>query len=172
MKGTEWMGRYRQLMFELSRHANQSIRFMTDRHMRGDSDFPCVQAWQVLEYIVDHPEGMDNMSAVADVLGISKSSLTKYTRELCGLGYIRKYKSIDNQKNIILRATEEGISFYDRGVAQIMIPLFEPLFNDLDAIPQEYLDVFVNALTRHDQRRAVRPDIKLVAIDDHKGSAG
>ncbi len=165
------MGRYRQFVFELSRHANQSVRFMTDRRLRGDSDFPCFQAWQVLEYIVEHPEGMDNMRVVADALGISKSSLTKYTRELCDLGYIRKYKSTDNQKNIILRATEEGILFYAHGAEKIMLPVFEPLFSELDEIPQVYLDVFVNALARHNQRREVRPDMKLVAIDDPKGSA-
>ena len=171
MKGTEWMGRYRQLVLELSRHANQSIRFMTDRHLKENNDFPCAQAWQVLEYIVEHPEGMDNMRIIADELGLSKSSLTKYTHELCKLGYIRKYKSSDNKKNIILRATEEGNLFYAQGVEKLMRPVFESLFRELDVIPQEYLDVFVNALTHHNQRRTAPPNIKLVAVDDREGPA-
>ena len=171
MKGTEWMGRYRQLVLELSRHANQSFRFMTDRHLKENSDFPCAQVWQVLEYIVEHPEGMDNMRIIADELGISKSSLTKYTHELCKLGYIRKYKSSDNKKNIILRATEEGVMFYAQGVEKLMRPVFESLFRELDAIPQKYLDVFVTALTHHNQHRTVPPNMKLVAVDDHKGPA-
>ena len=125
----------------------------------------------MLEYIVEHPEGMDNMRIIADELGISKSSLTKYTRELCESGYIRKYKSSDNKKNIILRATEEGNLFYTQGVEKLMRPVFEPLFRELDAIPQEYLDVLVNALTHHNQHRTSPPNMKLVAVDDHKGPA-
>ena len=164
MNKTEWMGRYRQLVLELSRHANQSIRFMTDKHIKENTDFPCPQEWQVLEYIVEHPEGMDNMRVIADALGISKSSLTKYTRNLCNMGYIRKYKITGNRKNIILRATDEGIAFYSQGAEQIMLPLFETFFSELDAIPQKYLDRFVNALSHHNQRRFSEPQVRLDPI--------
>ena len=159
------MGRYRQLVLELSRHANQSIRFMTDKYVKENTTLPCPQEWQVLEYIVEHPEDIDNMRVIADALAISKSSLTKYTRNLCEMGYIRKYKTTGNKKSIILRATEEGISFYSQGAERVMSPLFESFFSELDAIPQEYLDRFVNALSHHNQRRFRDPDVHLDPID-------
>ena len=154
MKGTEWMGRYRLLVLELNRHANQSIGYMTERRTGKDRTLPSYQEWHVLEYIVDHPEGTENMRIIADELGISKSSLTKYTNDLCNLGYIRKYKNEGNKKCIILQPTEEGIALYTQAAEQMMFPHFEPFFSELDDIPQEYLDRFVNALIHHDQRRS------------------
>ena len=163
MNTNEWMGRYRLLVHELNRHANQNIRFLSDKRAKGKGNF---QEWQVLEYIVEHSEEMNNMHAPADALCISKASLTKYVQTLCTLGYVKKYKSTDNKKNIILRATEEGVCFYKQIVEQIMFPHFEPFFSELNDIPDVYLEKIANALRHHNQRRTYKPDIKLNPIDD------
>ncbi len=166
MQNSEWKGRYGPLILLLAQHANQSVRSMSDKKKTEPAVFSCYQEWLVFEYIVEHPEGIDSMRAIADGLCISKSSVTKYTHNLCSLGYIRRYQTEGNRKNIILRVTDSGMSVYRSSVEHVMKPLFAPFFAELDAIPQEYLDIFVEAFGHHNQRRYPLTEEKLIPLDD------
>ena len=171
MNGTEWMGRYRMLVQLLTQNANQSVGFAKQSGKRPNTNgCACPQEWQVLEYIIEHEEDEDNMRQISDMLGIPKSSLTKYTKHLCELGFLRRYRTDDNKKNIILRATDEGKAHYAAVAEKMMRPLFDRFFEDLDCIPQEYLDLFVEALRKHNIRRAMPPEVrKLVPLDQPDG---
>ena len=167
MNGSDWMGRYRMLVQLLTQNANQSVGFAKASAKRQTPNgTSCPQEWQVLEYIIEHEDDEENMRQIADMLGIPKSSLTKYTKHLCELGFLRRYHTGDNRKNIILRATDEGKAHYDYVAEHMMRPLFDKFFAELDGIPQEYLDQFVEALRRHNIRRAMPPEQrKLIPMD-------
>lgn len=167
MRSTEWMGRYRPLVQLLVQNANQSVRFVTEKRTPPPGACSCSQEWQVLEFIIEHEDSEDNMRCIADMLGIAKSSLTKYTRNLCQLGYVKRYRTSNNRKNIILRATEEGRAHYSENVEKMMRPLWDRFFEELDGIPQEYLDQFVEALRNHNIRRATPPaNRQLIPLDE------
>ena len=167
MNGTEWMGRYRMLVQLLTQNANQSVTFAKLSAKRAPSGgTSCPQEWQVLEYIIEHEDDAENMRQISDMLGIPKSSLTKYTKHLCELGFLRRYHADGNRKNIILRATDEGKAHYNFVAENMMRPLFDLFFAELDSIPQEYLDRFVEALRKHNIRRAMPPEHrKLIPMD-------
>lgn len=171
MKGSDWMGRYRMLVQLLTQNANQSVTFAKNAAKNAPSKgTSCPQEWQVLEYIIEHEDDAENMRQISDMLGIPKSSLTKYTKHLCELGFLRRYRTDDNKKNIILRATDEGKAHYVSVAEKMMRPLFDRFFEDLDCIPQEYLDLFVEALRKHNIRRAMPPEVhKLVPLDQPDG---
>lgn len=167
MKGSDWMGRYRMLVQLLTQNANQSVTFAKNAAKNAPSKgTSCPQEWQVLEYIIEHEDDAENMRQISDMLGIPKSSLTKYTRHLCELGFLRRYHTGGNRKNIILRATDEGKAHYDFVAEHMMRPLFDRFFEELEGIPQEYLDQFITALRRHNLRRMMPPDSdKLIPLD-------
>ena len=166
MSRTEWMGRYRMLVQLLVQNANQSVGFAKTKKELPPGSTACAQEWQVLEYIIEHEDDEENMRSISDTLGIPKSSLTKYTKHLCELGYISGFHMDGNRKDIILKATEAGRAHYDDRVEKMMRPLFDLFFEELDGIPQEYLDQFVSALRNHNIRRAKPPAHRLIPIEN------
>ena len=157
---TEWMGRYRPLVAALVRHTNIVQRALSAKKDITDENI-CLNAqeWQVLEYIIEHMNDDAHMNLISDRLGIPQSSFSKMVKALCGYGLVEKYQMTNNRKNIILRPSDAGISFYKTHSSSLMESLFSNFFAQLDAFSDEDIQQFTHALDilNDDVRKGPRP---------------
>ncbi len=164
---TEWMGRYRELVRALVYSTNLGLQFNAPKPKGSPRPLTPAQEWQILEYIIEFEDDDECMAYISKKLCIPKSSLTKYTRHLCQIGFVRRYQKKSNRKNIILKATPEGKEYYARVVESKMKPVFMPFFEKMDDIPDEDLLRFIRAMECYNEMRSTPPgDRRLVPMDD------
>lgn len=130
-----WKGRYGDLVAAIVRFNNIAARNSTLQTEYPEYGFSLsAQEWQVLEYLLEHPDSYSPMAHISQDLGIATSTLTKYSAKLVKLGLVEKYKAIDNRKNIILRASQLGERFYYEMVDRFMMANFEVFFQALSSL--------------------------------------
>ncbi len=135
-----WKGRYGDIVAAIVRFNNIAARNSTLQLDYPDYGFSLsAQEWQVLEYLLEHPDSFSPMAHISQDLGIATSTLTKYSTKLVKLGLVEKYKAADNRKNIILRASQTGEQFYTQMVDRFMKANFEGLFHALSSLDEEQL---------------------------------
>jgi len=164
MNTSEWMGRYRDLVGALVQHAN------TFSHTTASELLPGVrmsaQEWQTLEYLIEYADEDLNMAAISRGLGIAQSSLSKYMNTLCKWKLVERYRLTGNRKSIIPKPTQKGYLFYSEAVAHSIRQRFEPFFSDLDAIPDDMLAIFTQALVRFNLHKYDSQEPVLVLMDE------
>lgn len=144
---TDWMGRYRPLVAALIRHSNVNQRFFSERipvttfHIELSA-----QEWQMLEYLLEHPDHRDNMAVISDALGIAHSTLTKYAKSLVKHGLAERLRRPNDRKSVILRATEKGRQVYDVHSVGFVRHTFTRMFGELESLTDEQLSVFTTAI--------------------------
>ncbi len=143
---TEWMGRYRPLVAALVRHSNIMQRGLSAKTEIDEGICLNAQEWQVLEYIIEHMSDDAHMNLISDRLGIPQSSFSKMVKVLCAYGLVEKYQMTNNRKNIILRPSEYGVSFYSRHASSLMESTFSNFFAQLDAFSDEDILLFTHAI--------------------------
>lgn len=124
------------------------------------------QEWQLLEYVIEHEDNMDNMNRISEKLGIPQSCISKNTKHLCQIGLLERYKEKDNRKNVILRVSEKGRQFYDEFAEQIMRKSFAILFKELDGLSDEALACFTHALESYNLSRLMPREKQLVRMEE------
>lgn len=135
-----WKGRYGDLVASIVRFNNIAARNSTLQTKYEEYGFSLsAQEWQVLEYLLEHPDSHAPMAFISQQLGIATSTLTKYSAKLVKLGLVEKYKTADNRKNIILRASRIGEQFYYQMVDRFMKSNFEDFFKSLASLSDEQL---------------------------------
>lgn len=135
-----WKGRYGDVVAAIVRFNNIAARNSTLQTDYPDYGFRLsAQEWQVLEYLLEHPDSCSPMAHISQDLGIATSTLTKYSAKLVKLGLVEKYKAADNRKNIILRASQMGEQFYNQMVDRFMKANFEGLFKALSCLDEGQL---------------------------------
>ncbi len=150
MPPMEWIGRYRSVVAAMIRYANVSQRLSTERHYHSEYDVTiCPQEWQVLEYLLEHPDNTLCMAAIADKLGLVPSTFSKCTRVLINNGLAERFRTPKNQKSVVLRSTEKGRSFYHAEVERFLARAYQSLFDNLSDFTDEQLSAFANALNVH-----------------------
>lgn len=143
---TEWMGRYRSFVAAIVKHSNLYSK-VSNRKTIEYKDFHLTHVeWQILEYLLENPENDGNMKAVSEALGIAASSFSKYVANLAKYGLVEKYMAEGNQKNIIVRISEDGCRCYDQIVTTQMRAVFEDTFRILDALSDQELMIVENAI--------------------------
>lgn len=164
---TEWMGRYRALVQALVYSTNLSVMKSGNKKHDPKKALTSSQEWQVLEYIIEHEEDDACMAYISKMLCIPKSTLSKCTKHLCLIGFVARYRAMDNKKSIILKATEGGKAHYRQVVETKMKPIFEPFFKLMDDIPQDALTSFIQALECLNAGRSVPfEERRLVLLDE------
>ena len=150
MPSMEWIGRYRSVVAAMIRYANVSQRLLTEHHYSSEHDVTiCPQEWQVLEYLLEHPDNTLCMAAIADRLGLVPSTFSKCTQALIGNGLVERFRTPGNRKNVILRSTAKGRQFYHGEVDRFLAATYQPLFDGLSAFTDEQLSAFADTLNVH-----------------------
>jgi DNA-binding MarR family transcriptional regulator len=131
-----WIGRYRAVVAAMIRHANVAQRMLSVRQYYKNYDFSLSpQEWQVLEFLLEHPNNTECMAAIADKLGIVPSTFSKCTASLVRCGLADKFMTKGNRKNVVLRCTEKGRQFYEEHVASFVAPYSMAFLRDYHLLP-------------------------------------
>lgn len=85
---------------------------------------------QIIEEILRNKGS--NMSTFAKELGVTKAAITKTMKKLEKKGFITRYKTLDNNKNILTSMTKEGVKIYETYQTYMYETLFKEIFALLD----------------------------------------
>lgn len=143
---TEWMGKYRRLVEMIIRFGNTYSRTSRGEHSYNTPISFSASEIQVLECILENEEYLENMSTIAERLGISKSALSKHTKKMVEKGLLERYHTTDNQKNIIVKVSDYGKEIYKIYADYTYEIAFKKMFEVLDDVPDIYLQKFVDAM--------------------------
>jgi DNA-binding MarR family transcriptional regulator len=142
-----WIGRYRSVVAAMIRYANVSQRLLTEHLYHSEFDVTVSpQEWQVLEYLLEHPNNSLCMAAIADKLGMVPSTFSKCMQSLVTNGLADRFRSEENKKNVILRSTDKGRAFYQSEVERFVAPVYQVLFDNLSSFSDEQLSDFAKAI--------------------------
>lgn len=142
-----WIGRYRSVVAAMIRYANVSQRLLTEHLYHSEYDVTISpQEWQVLEYLLEHPNNTCCMAAIADKLGMVPSTFSKCMLSLVNNGLADRFRVEGNKKNVILRSTEKGKNFYQSEVKRFVAPTYQVLFDSLSSFSDEQLSDIANAI--------------------------
>lgn len=144
----EWMGRNRELIRMLIKYNNLFYRINSGKFIDSSEVKLSAQQWQTLECIIEYEYTNYNMVFFARQLGLPKSSLSKHVNSLVKSGLIDKYQQSDNQKNIVLKPTEKGRTFYQKFSKIILEEAWNEAFQILEALPDENLKVFTQFMEK------------------------
>jgi len=144
-----WIGRYRSVVASIIRHSNVTQRIIPMRRYYKDYNLSLsIQEWQVLEFLLEHPDNTDCMAAIAYKLGIVPSTFSKCTASLVKCGLAEKYRAAGNRKNIVLRSSEKGKRFYEEHVKSVVSPLFADFFDGLSQLSDDQLNMVARSIDK------------------------
>lgn len=142
----EWFGRNREISAALVRFSNCMIRTAATEWDVGDNIYLTGPEWQILEVVIEHEEKNYIMADYANILALTRSSMSKMSKKLVEHGLIERYKTSTNQKSIILKSTEKGKKLYFDYVDSLVGPLWNTLFEGMASLDEEALSKIAGAL--------------------------
>lgn len=142
----EWMGKYRKLVEMIIRFGNIYARTSRGEHNYNTPITFSASQIQIVEYLLENDNQLNNMVSIAEHLGISKSALSKQTQKMVEKGLLERYHTINNQKNIIVKVSDYGREIYKLYADYTYQVAFKKMFEILDEVPDEYLNKFIDAM--------------------------
>ena len=142
----EWMGEYRDIVESLIHYCNIYADVYKHEHMVFQDVTYSFSQVQVLEYLLENEERKENMSAIADRLGISRSNFTKIVNRLEAKGLVEKAYMQGSRKELMVTVNDFGKALYEEYSQEILKSHFSPMFRQLEQIPKAYYDNFSAAL--------------------------
>jgi len=142
----EWLGEYRDIIEKLIRFSNGYSSVLHKKQYLGTDIAISFAQIQVVEYILENENYMQNMSTIAYRLGISYSTFSKLANALVEMGLLEKFNISGNRKDIIIQATAYGKEQYLKYAAFMEEFWFKRIAEAGSAIPKEYLKDVANML--------------------------
>lgn len=141
-----WMGRYREFVERIVKFGNAYAQSYTvEKSFNTPIAFSSLQL-QVMEYILENEEKNQNMLEIATRLGISASTFSKNVKKMMEKGLLEKYHISGNRKEVIVKVTELGREMYRLYSEYILREVFQPIFQELDALPDDVVGRFCRVL--------------------------
>ena len=141
---TAWLGEYRPIIERIIFLCNASAtRFAIPQSYETECKLTAIQL-QILEYTLEGPD--EKMSAIADRIGITHGAFSNNVKKLEQLELLRKEHRPGNKKDYFLVVTEKGVEEYRKYAACVYNNSLKYVFEKLDQIPREYLDIFEQML--------------------------
>ena len=114
---------------------------------------------QVLEYLLENEERNENMSTIAQRLGITRSNFTKIISRLCAKGLVEKISMPGSRRDLNVVVNTLGRELYEDYAKGVLKRHFEPMFRDLDKLDPDARNVVRDALFhakggRHEKKEA------------------
>ena len=142
----EWMGEYRDVVEALIHYCNiYAAAYKKERMSFGDIRYSYAQI-QVVEYLLENEERRQNMSSIANRLGITRSNFTKIVSRLVEKGLLEKCYMPGSRKAMLITVNDTGRALYDDYSRSIYNRHFSRLFEKLDEIPAEYYGTLTDGL--------------------------
>lgn len=163
----EWLGEYRDIIEKLIRFSNIYASGLHKKQPLGtDIEISFAQI-QVVEYILENENNMQNMSTIAFRLGISYSTFSKLANSLVEMGLLQKFNISGNRKDIIIQATDYGKEQYLK-YADFMNAIWLQRIADAgSSIPKEYLPDVAQMLGAASMQPVLSPtNRKLVPVQN------
>ena len=98
------------------------------------------------EYIIEYEDDMLNMSKYAERLGMPLSSFSKCIKKLVDIGLIEKYKTNQNKKEIIVRASKKGREVYTLHSKNLNHNIFNKMFEILSPLNDQDMKLVADAI--------------------------
>ena len=134
-----WMGEYREMVEALIHYCNIYAGVYRQEKMHfGEVAYSYSQI-QVLEYLLENEERCENMSRIAERLGITRSNFTKIVNRLVAKGLLDKAYMPGSRKALKLTVNDLGRELYTAYSQDILRWHFSPMFRELAKIsPEDY----------------------------------
>ena len=142
----EWMGQNREIVEALIHYCNIYAGVYRIEKMRFRGIAYSYSQIQVLEYLLENEERNDNMSSIAQRLGITRSNFTKIVTRLCKKGLVEKVRVPGSRRDLNVVVNDLGRELYEDYSIGILKRHFEPMFRDLDKLSPEARDHVRDAL--------------------------
>lgn len=133
----EWMGEHREIVEALIRYCNIYAGVYRIEKMQYRGVSYSYSQIQVLEYMLENEERGENMSAIANRLGITRSNFTKIINRLVRKGLVEKESMPGSRRDISVSVNGFGRDLYDDYSKSVLKRHFEPMFRDLDKLSPE-----------------------------------
>lgn len=122
------MGEYRDIVEALIHYCNiYAGVYRTEKMHYGDISYSYSQI-QVLEYLLENEERGENMSAIANRLGITRSHFTKLIQRLSSKGLVEKQSMPGSRRDISVTVNELGRALYEDYSKRILNDHFSEMF--------------------------------------------
>ena len=142
----EWMGKHRELVEKFILLFNTYARqYSGEHHLEGTNVTTSSAQIQTLEYIIE-AGSTENMTSIADRIGITRGTFSNNVKNLLEKGYLEKYHEPGNKKNIYIKATEKGLQAYEEYSNFIYQAWFEEMFEMVDTMPEEQIETLIKIL--------------------------
>ena len=140
------MGEYRDVVEALIHYCNiYAGVYRTEKmHYKGIS-YSYSQI-QVLEYLLENEERGENMSAIANRLGITRSHFTKLIQRLSKKGLVDKSRMPGSKRDVSVTVNAFGRALYEDYSQRILAGHFSAMFNALKQLTPEARVHVQNAL--------------------------
>ena len=134
----DWMGEYREVVEALVHYCNiYAAAYKKERMNFQGIRFSYAQI-QVLEYLLENEENQQNMSTIANRLGIIRSNFTKIVSRLVEKGLLEKSYMPGSRKAMLIKVTDTGRALYEAYSKNILDRHFSRMFAKLEEIPREW----------------------------------
>lgn len=142
----DWMGEYREVVEALVHYCNIYAAAYKKEHMNFQGIRFSYAQIQVLEYLLENEEKQQNMSTIANRLGIIRSNFTKIVSRLVEKGLLEKSYMPGSRKAMLIKVTDTGRALYEAYSKNILDRHFSRMFAKLEEIPREYYPLISDAL--------------------------
>ncbi len=133
----EWMGEHREVVEALIHYCNiYAGVYRTEKMCFQGITYSYAQI-QVLEYLLENEERGENMSAIAQRLGITRSNFTKIINRLMHKGLVEKSRMPGNRRDVNVSVNDLGRVLYEDYTKGILKRHFMPMFRNLDKLSPE-----------------------------------
>ncbi len=151
----EWMGDHRDVVEALIHYCNIYAGVYRIEKMQYEGITYSYSQIQVLEYLLENEERNENMSSIAQRLGITRSNFTKIINRLERKGLVERVRAPGSRRDLCVCVNDLGRTLYEDYAKGVLKRHFEPMFRDLDKLTPESRAIVRDALM--DAMGGVRP---------------
>ncbi len=133
----EWMGDHRDVVEALIHYCNIYAGVYRIEKMQYEGITYSYSQIQVLEYLLENEERNENMSSIAQRLGITRSNFTKIINRLERKGLVERVRAPGSRRDLCVCVNDLGRTLYEDYAKGVLKRHFEPMFRDLDKLSPE-----------------------------------
>lgn len=138
----KWIPLYAQSIPPIMRFANEYTRFSKTPGYFGAEIKLTVSDYQVIEKIFLNEGRRMNMSALAEELGITQSAFSKIVQRMEKIGFVEKFHTAGNRKDIILCISEYGKKNYAAYQQYVEKHILSKIHDLVASLPMEHIETY------------------------------
>lgn len=141
-----WKGKYQQFVDTVTLFSNSYADNWQKKLYTIDGECFSTAEMQILAQILENDEKQVKMTDICRSIDMPKSTFSRHASNLEKLGLVEKVHPADNRKDIIILTTEKGKNVYMKYSEYIYNNVFHPVFELLDAVPQNHIAAITEIL--------------------------